>query len=235
MRAMILAAGRGQRMSHLTAGTPKPLLRVGGRYLIEYPLAALVKIGIQEIVINIAYLGEQIKTALGNGSRYGVRLIYSEEPEALETGGGIFNALPLLGNEPFIVLSSDVITEYPLQHLLQQTEKLAHLVLVDNPDFCPLGDFSLQGHQVFNEGEKKLTYSNVGIFRPELFAGCQPGKFRLADLLRKAIAQQQVTGEYYRGVWHNIGTSQQLAELNAQTSEGAINLSERFDAATRSV
>lgn len=215
MRAMILAAGRGQRMGHLTSATPKPLLRVHDRYLIEYSIQALVNVGIKDIVINVAYLREQIKSALGDGARYGVRLHYSEEHEALETGGGIFQALPLLGQDPFIVLSCDVITEYPLQKLMQHPQKLAHLVLVDNPDFNPGGDFCLKDNVVLNEGEKRLTFSNVGIYHPDLFAHCQPGKFRLGDVLKKAAAEQQVTGEYYQGVWHNLGTPQQVADLNA--------------------
>jgi MurNAc alpha-1-phosphate uridylyltransferase len=215
MRAMILAAGRGQRMAHLTAETPKPLLRVQGRYLIEFSIASLAKIGVRDIVINIAYLREQIKSALGDGSAYGVRLHYSEEQEALETGGGIFQALPLLGNEPFIVLSCDIISDYPLKNLSLPSKKLAHLVLVDNPDFHQSGDFSLRGNQVFSEGENKLTFGNIGIYSPELFANCNPGKFRLGDVLKEAASRHQVTGEYYQGFWHNLGTPQQLAEVNA--------------------
>jgi MurNAc alpha-1-phosphate uridylyltransferase len=215
MRAMILAAGRGQRMANLTAETPKPLLRVRGRYLIEYSIDALAQSGIQDIVINVAYLGEKIKAALGDGARYGVTLHYSEEKEALETGGGIFHALPLLGKEPFIVLSSDVIADYPLKKLLTAPKKLAHLVLVDNPDFHPQGDFALQGEQVCSEGAKRYTFANIGVYHPALFADCQPGKFRLGDVLKQAIARQDVTGEYYQGVWHNLGTPQQLSAINA--------------------
>jgi MurNAc alpha-1-phosphate uridylyltransferase len=214
MRAMILAAGRGQRMANLTKETPKPLLRVQGSYLIEYAIGALTKIGIKDIVINVSYLGEQIKSALGNGVRYGVRLHYSEEPQALETGGGIFKALPLLGFEPFIVVSGDVIAEYPLEKLIDYPEKLAHLVLVDNPDFHPEGDFYLQANQIVRSGKQKFTFSNIGVYRPELFANCQPGTFRLGDLLKKAIAQDQVTGEYYQGVWYNVGTPEQLEAVS---------------------
>jgi MurNAc alpha-1-phosphate uridylyltransferase len=215
MRAMILAAGRGERMADLTTKTPKPLLRVRDRYLIEYSIIALAKAGIQDVVINIAYLGEHIKSALGDGSRYGVTLHYSEEQEALETGGGIFQALPLLGKEPFIVLSSDIISDYPLQNLMNYPTKLAHLVLVNNPDFHRSGDFCLQENRILNEGTQKLTFSNIGIYKPELFSHCKPGKFKLGDLLREAAANQQVTGEYYQGVWHNLGTPQQLTQLNA--------------------
>jgi MurNAc alpha-1-phosphate uridylyltransferase len=215
MRAMILAAGRGQRMAHLTHETPKPLLCVKNRYLIEYSINALARIGIQEIIINVAHFKEKIKSALGNGERYGVVLHYSEEEEALETGGGILRALPLLGNEPFIVISCDIISDYPLQNLTNKTFSLAHIVLVDNPDFHPEGDFCLQGNTVLYEGKSKLTFGNMGIYHPDLFEQCQPGKFRLGDLLKEGIAKQQVTGEYYKGIWHNIGTPEQLAELES--------------------
>ncbi|MBV8802597.1 MAG: nucleotidyltransferase family protein [Gammaproteobacteria bacterium] len=210
MRAMILAAGRGKRMAHLTNEMPKPLLRVKDRYLIEYPIYSLAKIGITEIIINIAYLQEQIKTALGDGSRYGVNIQYSVEQEALETGGGIFRALPLLGKDPFIVMSCDIISEYPLQNLIKNLTQLAHIVLVNNPDFHPDGDFYLQGNNVLHEGEKKLTFANIGIYRPKLFEHCQPGKFRLGDVLKTAIQNNQVTGEHYSGMWHNLGTPAQL-------------------------
>jgi MurNAc alpha-1-phosphate uridylyltransferase len=213
MRAMILAAGRGDRMRHLTQNTPKPLLRIKNRFLIEYSIEALANIGIKDIVINIAYCREKIKSALGNGSRYGVVLQYSEEEEALETGGGIFNALPLLGKDPFIVMSCDIISDYPLQNLRSHLGGLAHIVLVDNPDFHPTGDFYLEGDRVLLQGISRFTFANIGIYRPELFAHSQPGKFRLGDLLKEAIRKQQITGEYYKGVWHNIGTPEQLAVL----------------------
>lgn len=213
MRAMILAAGRGQRMGALTDDTPKALLKAAGQYLIEYPLKALAKIGIQEIVINICYQREKIKSALGDGSRYGVEIHYSEEIEALETGGGIFQALPLLGNDPFIVLSCDVITNYFLQNLPRNPQYLAHIVLVDNPDFHPRGDFCLEGNRVYCGEENRLTFSNIGIYRPALFADCHPGKFRLGDVLIKAIRDGNVTGEHYQGYWQNLGTQAQLEKI----------------------
>lgn len=213
MRAMILAAGRGERMQHLTANLPKALLRVRERYLIEYSILALVKIGIRDIVINVCYQAEQIKATLGTGAQYGVNIIYSEEAEALETGGGVFQALPLLGAEPFIVLSCDVICDYQLQNLPRNPDKLAHLVLVDNPEFHPKGDFCLAGKEIFLGAENTYTFSNVGIYRPELFAGCQPGKFRLGDLLIQAVRNGQVTGEYYKGFWENLGTPSQLENM----------------------
>ena len=212
---MILAAGRGKRMAHLTNEVPKPLLRVKNHYLIEYPIYSLAKIGITEIIINVAYLKEHIKSTLGDGSRYGIVIRYSEEEEALETGGGIFKALPLLGYDPFIVVSCDIISDYPLQNLEKKLSHLAHIILVDNPDFHLNGDFCLQGNNVLCAGDSKLTFANIGIYRPELFADCKPGKFRLGDLLREAILAKQVTGEHYTGLWHNLGTPDQLQVANA--------------------
>ncbi len=211
MRGMILAAGRGVRMGALTEKTPKPLLKVAGKYLIEYSIASLIKRGVRDIVINICYHAEQIKNALGDGSRYGANFYYSEEKEALETGGGIFQALPLLGDQPFIVLSSDVITDYPLQHLSSDVSQLAHLILVDNPVYHPRGDFCLRDSTIYCAEQNEFTFANVGIYRPEIFANCQAGKFRLGDLLKEAVKKSQVTGEYYQGVWHNVGTPEDLS------------------------
>jgi MurNAc alpha-1-phosphate uridylyltransferase len=211
MRAMILAAGRGARMGALTDNTPKPLLKVGGAYLIEYSLLALAKTGIKDIVINISYHRDQIKAALGDGRNYGVNIMYSEEPEALETGGGIFQALPLLGTEPFIVVSGDIVTDYPFANLPTTPVGLAHLIMVENPDFHTQGDFSIRGSQICLPQEKTYTYGNIGLFRPELFAGCVAGKFRVAELFKHAIPQNQITGELYSGFWRNIGTAEQLS------------------------
>ncbi|HLB57555.1 MAG TPA: sugar phosphate nucleotidyltransferase, partial [Gammaproteobacteria bacterium] len=195
--------------------TPKALLKIKDRYLIDYSIHALAKINIREIVINICYEREQIKIALGDGARYGVHIHYSEEAEALETGGGIAQALPLLGAEPFIALSCDLVTDYPLENLLNHPKKLAHLVLVDNPPFHLRGDFSLNDQEIYEGGSKTLTFASIGIYQPSLFDGRRAERFRLGDLLKQAIAKQQVTGEYYAGYWHNIGTPDQLAELNA--------------------
>jgi MurNAc alpha-1-phosphate uridylyltransferase len=210
MKAMILAAGRGKRMGDLTLSTPKPLIKISDRYLIEYSIEALKKINIKDIVINISYHSEQIKKALGDGKKFGVNIEYSEEPELLETGGGILQALPLLGNEPFIVLSSDVVTDYPLQKLLNHPEKLAHIVLVDNPQYHPRGDFGLLENKISLQGDSNLTFGNIGIYKPELFNDYKPGHFRLGDVLKKAIANEQVTGEHYQGNWHNVGTPEDL-------------------------
>lgn len=211
MRGMILAAGRGGRMGSLTEQIPKPLLRVGQYYLIEYAIAALVRAGIREIVINVSYCREQIKAALGDGTRYGVTIHYSIEEERLETGGGILQALPLLGKAPFIVVSSDIISEYALENLPQQPQALAHLVLVNNPEFHQQGDFCLDGQRVYCGGSHTFTFANMGVYRPELFADCEPGYFRLGTVLSQAIACQQVTGEYFAGKWCNIGTPEQLS------------------------
>lgn len=220
MKAMILAAGRGERMRPLTDHTPKPLLRAGGMALIEYHIHALVRAGFRDIVINHAHLGEQIERALGDGSRYQARLHYSPEGEgrALETGGGIFRALPLLGDEPFVVVNGDIWTDYPFAQLRRMPHGLAHLVLVDNPPHHPRGDFHLAGERVESEGEPKLTFSGIGLYRRALFDGCSDGPFPLAPLLRQAMAQGQVSGEHYRGHWIDVGTPQRLSELDGWLS-----------------
>lgn len=214
MRAMILAAGRGERMGQLTTAIPKPLLQVQGRYLIEYSIISLKNAGITDIVINTAYLGEQIQAALGDGRRYGVAIHYSTEAERLETGGGIFKALPLLGNEPFVVLSADVITDYPLVNLPKHPAHLAHLVVVPNPVYHPQGDFGLQDGLLITNAPAKYTFSNIGVYHPDLFAACRPGHFRLGDLLFSAIERKQITGELYLGGWFNVGTPDDLKMLN---------------------
>jgi len=214
MKAMILAAGRGERMRPLTDHTPKPLLKAGGRALIEYHIDHLVAAGITELVINHAHLGDQIEAALGDGSRYGAAIRYSVEATALETAGGVFNALPLLGDEPFVVVNGDVWSDYPFEHLPAEITGLAHLVLVDNPPQHPKGDFALSGDRVVAEGEPKLTFSGISMLSPQLFAGCTPGPFPLAPLLRQAMARGLVSGEHYRGRWFDIGTPQRLQQLD---------------------
>ena len=216
---MILAAGRGERMRPLTDSIPKALLNVNGQSLIEYHLIALVKGGITDIVINHAHLGSQIEAALGDGSRYGAQITYSPEGETgLETGGGIYHALPLLGTEPFIVVNADIWTDYPFKQLPYRPAGLVHLVLVDNPSFNKKGDFGLQGDRVVNEGHSLFTYSGIGVYTPELFNDCTPGTFPLAPLLRKAADAGQVTGEHYQGVWYDIGTPERLRMI-----EQAVN------------
>lgn len=223
MKAMILAAGRGERMRPLTDRIPKPLLEVAGKPLVEYHIEALRDAGFVEIVINHAWLGEQIVQRLGNGERLGVEIAWSPEPEgALETGGGIHHALPLLGDEAFLVVNSDIWTDYPYATLHRSLPRLAHLVLIDNPAHHPQGDFGLeQGIVTGTDGDNRLTFSGIGLYRPELFREQSAGAFPLAPLLREAIRRGEVTGEHYRGEWTDVGTPQRLAELNALAGKGA--------------
>jgi N-acetyl-alpha-D-muramate 1-phosphate uridylyltransferase len=224
MRAMILAAGRGERMRPLTDRTPKPLLTVAGKPMIQYHIEALAAAGMREIVINLAWLGQQIRAAIGDGTQFGVRIHYSDEGDAaLETGGGVFKALPFLagpsGTDPFVVVSGDVWTEYPLGDVgakLSETD-IAHFVVVPNPDFHSRGDFGLVDGRLTDSGER-YTYANIGVMRPEFFAGCQPGKFPLAPLMFDWIRKDRVSGELFRGVWHNVGTPQQLQQIDRERS-----------------
>ncbi len=215
MKAMILAAGRGERMRPLTDAVPKPLLRIGGQTLIERHVYALASAGVTELVINHAHLGEQIEMALGDGSVYGVSIRYSRETDtALETGGGIFNALPLLGNEPFLVMNADIWSDYPFQQLPVDPDGLAHLVMVSNPGHHSAGDFSLSSGQLSQQGPAMLTFSGIGVYRPALFAGSAAGAFPLAPLLRTVMDDGQVSGEHYTGSWFDIGTPERLDEVN---------------------
>ena len=215
MKAMLLAAGRGERMRPLTDTTPKPLLRIGGQTMIERHILALARAGITELVINHAHLGDQLVAALGDGHAYGVGITWSAEPEgALETGGGIFNALPLLGDAPFLVVNADIWTDFPFSGLADDIDGLAHLVMVDNPVHNPGGDFALSGGRLARRGPAMLTFSGIGVYRPALFAGCSPGAFPLAPLLRKAMDAEQVSGEHYRGGWFDIGTPERLEAVN---------------------
>ncbi|WP_433768730.1 N-acetylmuramate alpha-1-phosphate uridylyltransferase MurU [Pseudomonas putida] len=217
MKAMILAAGKGERMRPLTLTTPKPLVRAGGVPLIEYHLRALAAAGFTEIVINHAWLGQQIEDYLGDGSRYGVNIQYSAEGEPLETGGGIFRALPLLGDEAFVVVNGDIWTDYDFSVLHQPIVGLAHLVLAENPAHHPSGDFQLMGGQVRDgqPGTNNLTYSGIAVLHPQLFEGCSAGAFKLAPLLRNAMATGQVSGERLNGQWVDVGTHERLAEAEA--------------------
>lgn len=217
---MILAAGRGERMKPLTDTTAKPLLGVAGKSLIQRHIEALASAGIKDIVVNLAWQGAKIRVALGDGARFGVRIAYSDEGNAaLETGGGIFNALPLLGEAPFLVVSGDIWTDYPLAGAVARAasdlmaDDVAHFVLVPNPDFHTRGDFGLRDGRLTDEPER-YTYANIGVFRPEFFAGCKPGRFALAPLMYEWINQHHVSGELYAGRWYNIGTPAQLAELD---------------------
>ncbi|PPD31920.1 MAG: mannose-1-phosphate guanylyltransferase [Methylomonas sp.] len=213
MKAMILAAGRGERMRHLTEDTPKPLLKVAGKALIEYSLEALAKAGFTEIVINVAYLGHQIKTYCGNGSRWGVSIQYSDEGEtALETAGGIAKALPLLGQDPFLVVNADILFDYPLAELRHKHIDWAHLVMIDNPPHHPQGDFCLQTDGTLSEqGEPKFTFSGIGVYHADMFADVPVGQpLKLRPLLNAGMQQQRINGEYFNGLWRDIGTPERL-------------------------
>jgi len=217
MKAMILAAGRGERMRPLTDHTPKPLLLVGGKPLIVWHIERLAAAGFRELVINHAHLGQQIESALGNGSQFGVSIQYSPEGEALETAGGIANALTLLGDAPFLVVNGDVYTDYDFSSLLSgfAHDLLAWLVLVDNPDHNSKGDFGLEGNKVTEQGDPMQTFSGIGVYHPSLFAEVSRGdKAKLAPLLRAAMRSGKVGGEHYTGRWTDVGTPQRLDELD---------------------
>lgn len=218
--AMILAAGRGERMRPLTDQTPKPLLPVAGRPLIAWHIDRLAQAGIRDLVINHAHLGQQIEDVLGDGSAWGVSIRYSPEGEgrALETGGGIFRALPLLGGSPFLVINGDVWSDIALDRLALPLSALAHLVVVDNPAHHPEGDFHLARGMLSVQGKPRLTFSGIGVYSPSLFAACQPGAFPLAPLLREAMSAGKVSGEYHQGQWMDVGTPQSLAELERTLS-----------------
>jgi MurNAc alpha-1-phosphate uridylyltransferase len=211
MRAMILAAGRGERLRPLTDERPKPLVDLGGKPLIEYHVEALAAAGFREVVINQGHLGDLLPAALGDGSRWDVHIHWSDEqPEALETGGGIFKALPLLGDGPFLVVNGDVWTDYPFARLRAVKCDWAHLVLVPNPAHNPAGDFALHGARVREDGPARSTFSGIGVYHRRLFEGCSPGKFSVVPLLRTAMRDHLVTGELYRGAWNDIGTTERL-------------------------
>jgi MurNAc alpha-1-phosphate uridylyltransferase len=221
MKAMILAAGLGQRMRPLTDTIPKPLLVCAGKPLIVYHIEALAAAGIDEIVINHAYLGEQIEKALGDGSRYNVRIRYSPEGEPMNTGAGIANALPLLGSEPFILTNADVSTDFPFQQLLTQPVDRAHLVMVANPEHNPRGDFALTKTGLLladrdSDQGVALTYSGIGVLHPKLFDFCPQGPFPLRQPLINAMAQARVSGQLYKGRWTDVGTPQRLEQLERQ-------------------
>ena len=217
MKAMILAAGRGERLRPLTDHTPKPLVAVRGKPLIEWHIEKLARSGVREIIINLSWRGEQIKAALGDGKRWALTIRYSDEgPVALETGGGIFRALPLLGTEPFLVVNGDVFTNLDYAVLALRPRALAHLVLVPNPAHHKNGDFTLVDGAVKEVGEPRLTFSGVGLYHPALFSGCSDGRFSLVPLLRKAMSTRQVSGEFYDGLWTDVGTLERLHELTGK-------------------
>lgn len=225
MKAMILAAGRGERMRPLTDLTPKPLLQAGGKPLIVWIIERLARAGLTDLVINHAHLGAQIEQALGDGRGWGVSITYSPERLALETAGGIAQALPVLGDEPFVVVNGDVFSDFDFAALAARAHTLAsdlaHIVLVDNPAHHPAGDFALQAHDRVADAEPRLTFAGIGLYQPALFAEIARGhKARLAPLLRKAIAQKRLGGEYYPGTWLDIGSVDRLQVLDQSLREG---------------
>jgi MurNAc alpha-1-phosphate uridylyltransferase len=230
MKALIFAAGKGERMRPLTERTPKPLLIAGGKPLIAWHLEKLAALGICDVVINTSWLGEQFPDTLGDGSRWGLRLHYSHEgPEPLETGGGMLHALPLLGDAPFLAINGDIWTDYDFARLPREPAGLAHLVMVANPEHNARGDFALDDDgRMHSDGNTKLTFAGIGVYRPELLASWRtvigdtdgakesPPRFGLTPLLRAAMTHDQVRGELWRGAWSDIGTPQRLAQLDAE-------------------
>ncbi|MDA3557973.1 nucleotidyltransferase family protein [Acinetobacter sp. AOR15_HL] len=226
MKAMILAAGLGNRMRPLTLYTPKPLLEVGGKPLIVWHIEKLKKIGVTEIVINSAWLADKLISSLGDGSQFGVDIRWTREDEGLETAGGIINALPLLGTDPFILVNGDVWTTMDFEALrhIKLNDDLAHLVLVDNPKQHPEGDFTLFDGRTFTFDQdvmgENLTFSGVSVIHPKLFDGLEPGKRPLAPLLKQAMHNQKISGEKLKGAWVDVGTPKRLMELDLQIREG---------------
>ncbi len=232
MKAIILAAGFGERLRPLTENTPKPLLKVGVKPLIQYHVERLAAAGVRELVINTAWLGDQIEAFLGDGSRFGVRIDWSREVEPLDTGGGIRRALPLLGSDPFLVINGDIWTDYPLPSLVDRDwsdSVEAHLVLVPNPEHNPTGDFSLdsQGNIRYPlAGGESLTFSGISVMRPELFAlfSSASEKFPIRDVLVDSISGGYVSGEVFRGTWWDVGTVERLQAINTLVSGREVNL-----------
>jgi MurNAc alpha-1-phosphate uridylyltransferase len=230
MKALILAAGLGERMRPLTDATPKPLLVAGGKPLIEWHIGKLAAMGIRDVIVNTSWLADQFPQRLGDGSRWNLRLHYSYEGSTpLETGGGICNALALLGDAPFAAVNGDIWTDYDFSSLPREPEGDAHLVLVDNPPQHPIGDFALcDDRRIASDGSAKLTFAGIGVYRRALFDGWRdivgnapgaddvPPRFKLAPLLRAAMVRGAVTGEHHRGRWTDVGTPQRLAQLDGE-------------------
>jgi N-acetyl-alpha-D-muramate 1-phosphate uridylyltransferase len=217
-KVMLLAAGRGVRLRPITDTTPKPLVKINGKTLIEYHLENCAHAGYTDIVINLAHLGHKIKQYLGDGSRWGVKLSYSPEPEGgLETGGGIVNALPLLGNEPFITINADIYSQFNLALLPNALKHMAHLILVNNPNHNVYGDFNLNEAGLIDGQKPSYTFSGIACYHPSLFNALSPGRFSVVPIIRENAAKNQVTGELYQGDWFDIGTKERLAEANKRT------------------
>ena len=215
MIAMILAAGRGERLRPLTENTPKALVEVRGRSLLERHLDRLAAAGIDTVVINLGWLGERIAERVGSGHEYGLDVIYSPEGDnILETGGGIHRALPLLGADPFLVVNADIYTDMSLPPAVLADADVGHLVLVPRPAHKERGDFDLRDGRICESGDAAYTFAGVAVYRPEFFAGCEPGRFPLAPMLKAAARAGQLAGSVYEGMWEDVGTPERLADLN---------------------
>jgi MurNAc alpha-1-phosphate uridylyltransferase len=213
---MVMAAGRGERMRPITDTLPKPLVPVAGKPLIGYHLERLAAAGVREVVINLSWLGDLIRSTLRDGADYGLSIFYSEEgPVPLETGGGIFKALPLLGSGPFLVVNGDTWSDIDYGHLALEDGAHARIVLVPNPTHNTRGDFGLEGDVVVDREVDRFTYSGVGVYRPEFFDGCSPGRFPMLPLMKRAISSRLLRGEVHRGEWCDVGTAERLAALDA--------------------
>ena len=215
MIAMILAAGRGERMRPLTDTVPKSLLEIADKPLIVYQIESLVLAGVKKIVINTGHLGELIRERLGDGQEFGVQIHYSDEgKEPLETAGGIVKALPLLGEAPFIVTNADIFTDFDYRSLPKQLDSDAHLVMVNNPPHNPRGDFAYDNGRILADGSEKLTYSGIGLYHPCFFKDCNPGRYPLAPLLQQSAQGKGLSGQHFLGYWNDIGTPERLKEVN---------------------
>ncbi len=217
MKAMILAAGRGARLAHLTDNLPKPLIKAGGETLIGHNIKALAKAGFKDIVINVAYRGDEIINALGDGSQFGVNIQYSiEGDQALETGGGMYKALPLLGDQPFIAMGCDVYTEFDFSTLKNQPKNLAHLVLIE-PMHGNIADYSLEGN-LLTRKDPRYTFASIGVYHPKLFENAKPGVYSFIPLIDEAALKGMVSGEVMNDAWYNINKENHLQDLNRYLS-----------------
>ncbi len=216
MIAMILAAGRGERLRPVTDSVPKSLVEVNGQALLERHLQSLARGGVETVVINLGWLGEQITERIGSGGNFGLNVVYSQEGDnILETGGGIHRALPVLGTDPFLVINADIYTDMPVPVVQLGDNDLAHLVCVPVPEDKSGGDFAIADGRIRNEGDPMFTFSGVSIYRPEFFVGCTSGRFSVVPMLRSAADADRISGSVYPGLWRDVGTPARLAELNA--------------------
>lgn len=216
MIAMILAAGRGERLRPVTDSMPKSLVEINGQALLERHLRSLAKDGVETVVVNLGWLGEQITERIGSGEEFGLNVVYSQEGDnILETGGGIHRALPMLGADPFLVINADIYTDMPLPDVQLGDDDMAHLICVPVTEDKSSGDFAIVDGRIRNDGEPMFTFSGVSIYRPEFFADCTPGRFSVVPMLRAAADADKISGSIYSGLWRDVGTPERLAELNA--------------------